>query len=121
MHLSRIHGSPGPGALAAPLIQRLGAECADRNRPVFVAERPTTMTVTVIEGDQFYSGGSATSWDGRPAIELADRVIDWRRQLLEREGEAYRADWEARWSAAEAHYFDTVMPAERFDLVLGRG
>lgn len=227
MHLSRIHGSPGPSALAAPLIQRLGAECADRNRPLFVAldgrsgagkssiaavladglsafttsssfiaERPTTMTVTVIEGDQFYSGGSATSWDGRPAIELADRVIDWRRQrsvleqlrgdgqatwspfdwhsddwdsdepprgepitstsatvvilegaysarpelhdlldlrvlldvptdvrrrqLLEREGEAYRADWEARWSAAEAHYFATVMPAERFDLVLGR-
>lgn len=42
-----------------------------------------------------------------------------RRQLLKREGEAYRADWEARWSAAEDHYFGTVMPPDRFDLVLG--
>ena len=44
-----------------------------------------------------------------------------RRRLLEREGDAFRADWEARWSAAEDHYFGTVMPPERFDLVLGAG
>ncbi|MEO5838811.1 MAG: hypothetical protein ABIQ73_11355 [Acidimicrobiales bacterium] len=42
-----------------------------------------------------------------------------RRQLLEREGEDYRSDWESRWSVAEDHYFGTVMPPERFDLVLG--
>jgi uridine kinase len=152
--------------------------------------------VTVIEGDQFYAGGSAEVWDRQTVAERADRVIDWRRQrdvleqlrkrgvaewhpfdweaddwdsddvplapepvtareapvivlegayscrpelhelldlrvlldvplnvrrrqLLKREGEAYRADWEARWSAAEDHYFGTVMPPDRFDLVLG--
>jgi hypothetical protein len=37
---------------------------------------------------------------------------------LDREGEEYRADWESRWSAAEDHYFGTVMPPHRFDLVL---
>ncbi len=40
------------------------------------------------------------------------------RRLLAREGESYRADWLARWSGAEDHYFGTVMPIERFDLVL---
>jgi uridine kinase len=41
-----------------------------------------------------------------------------RRQLLQREGDHYRTDWEARWSAAEDHYFGVVMPPTRFDLVL---
>ena len=152
-------------------------------------------TVTVIEGDLFYAGGSAARWDTRTSVERADQVIDWRRQrevlhslrtagsavwrafdwhaddwdadtvplqaeprrceatpvvllegaysarpelhdlldlrvlldtpvdvrrrqLLEREGEHYRADWEARWSAAEEHYFGVTMTPDRFDLVL---
>lgn len=152
--------------------------------------------MTVIDGDDFYAGGSAESWDRRTAVEKAARVIDWRRQrvvlrdlrergsaawrpfdwdapdwdrdpaplapepircaagsvvllegayscrpelhdlldlrvfldpppelrrrqLLEREGDAYRADWEARWAAAEDHYFTAVMPPRGFDLVLG--
>jgi uridine kinase len=151
--------------------------------------------VSVIEGDQFYAGGSATAWDQRSASEKVDRGIDWRRQravledlrelgraewrsfdweaddwdaavvplaatpitaavgsvailegayscrpelhrlldlrvlldtprdvrrarLLEREGEEYRDDWEARWSVAEDHYFGTLMTPDRFDLVL---
>lgn len=44
-----------------------------------------------------------------------------RRQLRQREGDAYRRDWEARWSAAEDYYFCVVMPPERFDLVLDAG
>ena len=152
--------------------------------------------VTVIEGDDFYVGGSAEVWDRWTAAEKAERVIDWRRQrdvlralrgvgvatwhpfdwdaedwdsdtvplateptvaraarvvvlegayscrpelhdlldlrvllvapgadrrrqLLEREGDAHQADWDARWAAAEDHYFGTTMPPEHFDLVLG--
>ena len=41
-----------------------------------------------------------------------------RRQLLDREGDDYRADWEGRWSEAEDHYFGTVVPPESFDLVI---
>jgi hypothetical protein len=52
---------------------------------------------------------------------LLDTPDELRRQRLrEREGEAYRADWEARWSAAEEHYFGIVMPPSRFDLIVGR-
>ncbi len=153
------------------------------------------VTVTVIEGDQFYAGGTAERWDLRSPAEKADQVIDWRRQqrvlddlrtqgsaswnpfdwnapdwdsdpaplraapescasadvvilegaysarpelhdvidilvlldtppaqrrqqLLEREGDEYRADWEGRWSVAEDHYFTTTMPIERFDHVV---
>jgi uridine kinase len=41
-----------------------------------------------------------------------------RQRLLQREGERYRAEWEARWGAAEDLYFQTVMPPKAFDLVL---
>jgi uridine kinase len=154
-----------------------------------------TEAVTVIEGDEFYAGGSAEVWDSRSAAQNADRVMDWRRQrfvldqlreqgvaewhpfdwesdrwdsddvplsavpivartapvivlegayscrpelhdlldlrvlldlphdvrrrqLLEREGDDHRPDWDARWAAAEDHYFGTVMTPDRFDLVL---
>ncbi|MEO6989190.1 MAG: hypothetical protein ABI239_11145 [Aquihabitans sp.] len=42
-----------------------------------------------------------------------------RRQLIEREGDGYRINWEARWDAAEDHYFVTVMRPDRFDFVIG--
>jgi uridine kinase len=41
-----------------------------------------------------------------------------REQLRAREGERYRAEWEARWAAAEDYYFEQVMPPAAFDLVL---
>lgn len=160
-----------------------------------LAERPAPVASLVIEGDGFYTGGTAARWDRRTAEEKADQVIDWQRQrsvleglrrwgvadwhpfdweaddwdedpppftdapvsvevapvvilegayscrpelhdlldvrvlvdvptdlrrarLLEREGEAYRADWERRWSEAEEHYFGVVMTPARFDLVV---
>lgn len=39
-------------------------------------------------------------------------------RLLERDGQAYRDDWLARWTEAEDHYFSLVRPADSFDLVL---
>lgn len=200
------------------LVDRLLSEISTRGEPLFVGldgrsgagkstlaaaiatrvatEELTDPVITVIEGDQFYAGGSAKSWDRQPPSEKASRVIDWRRQrrvlqqlrergvaewypfdwdaqdwdaetvplarhpicaragsivllegayscrpelhdlldlrvlldvptgvrrrrLLEREGHAYRAAWEARWSAAEDHYFGAVMTPDRFDILLG--
>jgi hypothetical protein len=50
---------------------------------------------------------------------LLDMPHDLRRQrVIDREGEDYQADWEARWSTAEDYYLGMVMPPERFDLVL---
>lgn len=54
--------------------------------------------------------------DLRVLLAAADGVR--RRQLLERDGATYRADWEARWVEAEEHYFGSVMPPSRFDLVI---
>jgi len=204
-----------PDSLAQPMVGRIHRELAARGAPVFVGldgrsgSGKSTLSAaftglltehdvssTVIEGDDFYCGGSAATWDGRTAAVNADHVMDWRlqrdvlqavrdrgvaewhpfdwesgdwdadtvplsaqparavasdvvvlegayrcrpelhdlldlrvlldvpadrrrRQLLEREGERYRADWEARWSAAEEHYFGSVMPPSHFDLVLG--
>jgi uridine kinase len=143
----------------------------------------------VIDGDDFYRGGTDASWDGLGPAEKIDLVIDWGRQrsllaqlrrseaatwqpydweaddgrrgapvtvapaavvildgaysarpelsdlynlrvlltvarevrrarLLRREGEQYRAAWEARWGEAEDLYFDVLMPTGAFDLVL---
>jgi uridine kinase len=41
-----------------------------------------------------------------------------RERLLRREGERYRAEWEARWGQAEDLYFEQLMPRGSFDLVL---
>lgn len=58
--------------------------------------------VVVIEGDDFYGGGSAAQYDARTPAENVDHVIDWRRQrpVLDdlRAGRATRwnrYDWEA--------------------------
>jgi uridine kinase len=206
--------TPTPGQIAQPLVDALIARHTSLPRSVFVAvdgrsgAGKSTLaavvaeaceakgaTVTVIEGDDFYAGGTAERWDERSPAEKADRVIDWhrqrrvlddlrvrgkaswypfdwdapdwdsdrvplrstpmsmssadivilegaysarpelhdvldvrvlldtspeqrRRQLLQREGDDHRSDWEARWSAAEDHYFGVVMPPHRFDHVL---
>ena len=179
-----IDGRSGSGK--STLAEALAAELtADGEGPV-----------TVIAGDDFYSGGSAATWDRLTNAERADRVMDrrrqrdvleqlrstgvahwhpfdwdsddWdrdiapfeaepvvahaarvivlegayscrpelhdlldlrvlldvpdhvrRRQLLQREGDSHRADWDVRWSSAEDHYFAVVMPPDRFDLLLG--
>lgn len=204
--------------MAQPLIDVIVTHLAGRTEPVFVAldgrsgsgkstladavaeamgaDESGRRIVTVIEGDQFYGGGSSATWDGRSTEEKVDRVIDWRSQravlralrregqaswhefdwdspewdadspplvpepvrcsvtavvilegaysarpeladvfdlrvllavpaevrrdqLLGREGDEYRADWEERWSAAEDLYFGSIVPPETFDLVLG--
>ena len=50
---------------------------------------------------------------------LLDVPADIRcRRLGERDGENDHRDWNARWAAAENHYFGTVMTPGRFDLVI---
>ena len=156
----------------------------------------TPATVTVIEGDDFYRGGSDATWDARSAAANVDEVIDWRRQRLvldqllthgeafwipfgwgasgwasddppfattlvrarraplivlegvyscrpelhdlidrrilldapaeirterlrQRDGAHHDSDWMRRWARPEQHYFTSVMPPRRFDLVVG--
>ena len=193
-----------PAQIALPLVDTLIARLTSTRDPVFVAIdgrsgagksalagavaqacKALNVTVTVIEGDDFYAGGTAERWDQRSPADKAFHVIDWRRQhrvledlrpngkakwypfhwespdwnsepvplrptpakapaanivilegaysarpelhdivdvrvlldtpperrrrqLLERESEEYRSDWEGRWLAAEDHYFGPV-------------
>lgn len=83
-----------------------------RSTPISV----TSADIVILEG----------AYSGRPELhDVLDIKIlldtppqQRRRQLLEREGDHYRTDWEARWSAAEDHYFGVIMPPHRFDYVL---
>jgi uridine kinase len=205
---------PTPAQIAEPIVDALTERHTSLQRSVFVALdgrsgagkstlaaavadacRSHGITVTVIESDDFYAGGTGEHWDRRSPAEKANQVIDWhrqhqvldelrlrgnatwhpfdweapdwasgrvplrstptsmtsadivilegaysarpelhdvldvrilldtppeqrRRQLLEREGDHYRTDWEARWSAAEDYYFGVMMPPHRFDHVL---
>jgi uridine kinase len=193
----RLLAGPGPGPLFVGIDGRSGAGKSALAAAIAsgFAQTGDGGLVTVIDGDDFYAGGSAATWDRQTATEKADRVIDWRRQrevleqlrvrgvaewrpfdwdaedwdsdvvplapvplvaratpviilegayscrpelhdllelrvlldvprdvrrrqLLAREGHDYRADWEARWSEAEDHYFGTVMPPGRYDVVI---
>ena len=172
-----------------------GRSGAGKSTLAEAVRRELGVDVAVIEGDEFYAGGSGATWDARSVEEKVDTAIDWTRQqavlgalrttgeatwhpfdweasdwdsdearlaktatqtrvapvvllegayscrpelhpmldllvlldppadvrraqLLGREGDEYRDEWEGRWSAAEDHYFSTVMPPSRFDLVL---
>lgn len=65
--------------------------------------------VVVIEGDEFYAGGSAATWDRRTVVGRSESGIDWRRQRqvlddLRQRGEAtwHPFDWDApTWDADE--------------------
>jgi uridine kinase len=105
--------SPSASSLLADRIREL---TSDRPGPVLVAldgrsaagkstlaaEVAPLVGAGVIDGDDFYSGGSAAQWDAMSAAEKVDYCIDWRRQrpvleALSRGGAAswHPYDWEA--------------------------
>ncbi len=172
-----------------PLLVALDGRSA-AGKSTLAAQVAPLVKACVIDGDDFYSGGTAATWDAMSAAEKVDHCIDWRRQrpvlellargetaswhpydwerddgslapqlitcdpapvvildgaysarpeladlldlrvlldapadlrkarLIQREGEGYREEWNARWDDAEEWYFGKVMPAETFDLVL---
>jgi uridine kinase len=193
------------GTLVAALVAHLEPLVLGRTAPLLVAldgrsgagkstlarAAAERLGASVIEGDDFYAGGSGESWDAMTAEQKVAHVIDWRHQrpmlealrrgdtvtyhpydwyddandgwaphvvtvesapviildgaysarpeladlldlrvlllidddvrraqLLAREGDLYRTEWEARWAEAELHYFGSIMPPEAFDLVL---
>ena len=102
----------GKSTLATALATALGA----------------SSSILVVEGDEFYAGGSGATWDARSPAENADRVIDWRSQYgaltaLRTAGTAtWRPfDWESPgWDADFAPMADPVS-ADLADLVLVEG
>ena len=183
-HIRRI-GLDRPGPILVALDGRSAA-----GKSTLAGEVAPLVGAVVIDGDDFYSGGTAETWDAMSAAEKANHCMDWRRQrpvleklasglpatwhpydweaddgsltltsvvcdpapviildgaysarpeladlfdlrvlldapatlrraqLIEREGEGYREEWNARWDEAEQWYFGNVMPPESFDLVI---
>ena len=117
--------------LAEQLVEQLQVALAQKTTPVFVAvdgrsgcgkstiaklvvdklnaDGSGDVIVTVIEGDQFFGGGSQESWDELSIDDRVDRVIDWRRErTLLRSlkdsgfGTWYPFDWESEeWDSDE--------------------
>jgi uridine kinase len=95
-----------PAALLAREIHEIASE---RPGPVLVAldgrsaAGKSTLAAAVaarvgghvIDGDDFYSGGTAETWDEMSAAEKASHCIDWRRQrpVLEKLSRGEPASW----------------------------
>ncbi|WP_428269463.1 uridine kinase family protein [Haliangium sp.] len=63
----------------------------------------------VIDGDDFYAGGSAAAWDAMTPAERANHCIDWRRQrpVLEALRQGHPATWRAYdWDADTGRLVD---------------
>ena len=91
------HIAKRPGPVIIALDGRSGA-----GKSTVAAQVAPRLSAVVIEGDDFYAGGTAAFWDEQTAVEKVAHVMDWRRQqqLLSdlRAGRGatwYPFDWEA--------------------------
>jgi uridine kinase len=89
------HSAAGKSTLAAAVAQRLEAE--------------------VIDGDEFYAGGTAEQWDAMSPAEKAAHCVDWRKQrpVLEALARGEEARWHAYdWEAGDGRLLQhpTICP-----------
>lgn len=139
---------PTPAQIALPLVDALSARLTSSPHSVFVAIdgrsgagksvlagavaqacKAVDVTVTVIEGDDFYAGGTAERWDQRSPAERAFDVIDWRRQRrvledLRAKGKAmwYPFHWESPdWNSEPVPLRPTPASAPAADIVILEG
>ncbi len=85
----------------APLLVALDGRSA-AGKSTLAARVAPLVNACVIDGDNFYSGGTAATWDAMSAAEKVDHCIEWRRQrpvleLLSRRETAswHPYDWES--------------------------
>jgi uridine kinase len=80
--------------------------------------------MSVIDGDDFYAGGSGAFWDRMSAAEKVAHVIDWRRQheVLGRLREGRAATWHPfDWEAFDGRRSDTALRCPPSAVVLLEG
>lgn len=79
---------------------------------------------TVIEGDDFYAGGTAAEWDQRTPGEKAEACVDWRRQrpVLEAARRSEAPSWRAYdWDAFDGSLLAEVRSAPAAPVVILEG
>ena len=91
--------SAGRDVVVVALDGRSGA-----GKSTFAARLVEGLDAVVVEGDDFYAGGSEEAWRGMSPAERAAHCIDWRRQrpVLE----ALRAARPATWQPYDWETFD---------------
>jgi uridine kinase len=75
----------------------------------------------VIDGDDFYSGGTAETWDAMSAAEKASHCIDWRRQrpVLEKLAREETASWRPYdWEADDGSLADRTVTCHPAPVVI---
>lgn len=134
--------------MAEPLVAWLRAALESADGPVYVALdgrsgvgkstvaatvklvlADADVQVAVIEGDQFYAGGSSATWDARSAEDKVANVMDWRRQHqvladLRNNGSAtwHSFGWEATdWDADPAPLDPEPISMNAADIVILEG
>jgi hypothetical protein len=101
---------PGPSLVAID-----GPSAAGKSR--LTAEVASQLPAVVIDGDDFYAGGTAEEWDAMSPAEKAAHCIDWRRQrpVLEALARGQKRSWHAYdWGANDGRLMDqptVVSPA----------
>lgn len=113
LYLSRSMAEAAPASQRSQLSSQ---NPADPKASLSLSSSATSADIVILEG--VYSARPELH-DVLDILVLLDTPPEQRRrQLVEREGDHHRAEWEARWSAAEDHYFGVTMPPHCFDLVL---
>jgi uridine kinase len=84
-------------------------------KSTLAAEVAGRIAASVIDGDDFYAGGSEAVWDAMSAAEMAAHCIDWRRQrsVLETLARGEEARWHAYdWDAGDGRLMEqpTICP-----------
>jgi uridine kinase len=79
-----------------PLLVALDGRSA-AGKSTLANEVSPRVGVVVIDGDDFYAGGTAEEWDAMSPAEKAVHCIDWRRQrpVLEALAKGRPATWHA--------------------------
>lgn len=78
----------------------------------------------VIDGDDFYAGGTAEEWDAMTPAQRADHCIDWRRQrpILAELARGEGASWlPYDWNADDGHLSDDLTVAHPAPVVVLEG
>jgi uridine kinase len=108
---------------ATPLIVALDGR-AGTGKSTVAAALARECGWPVIDGDDFYAGGTAEQWDAMSPAQRADHCIDWRRQrpVLEALARGEPASWRPYdWEAFDGRLSDDVRLCEPAAVVILEG
>ncbi len=90
----------------------------DSDRVPYCNSKSTCSTTAVVLLEGVYSGRTELTslFDLRVMLEVPGPVRE--KQLIAREGENIRTDWEQLWAQAEQYYFDDQLNYHSLDLIL---